>query len=413
MRKEFVNPEIKISSAVLFLIISIFLFATVITQRLYYNGLKSSYIKTLGAVTEKAIDKNPELEKELVPLVTKGITKEDESRGEKFLNQYGLNTELENNLFPYLNENSILENSFIIIEFLVMGLVLLIFNFFQYKVFYKKISSLITGAKKVIEGDYYLPISEHKEGALSKLALSFNSMREIIRNNINELSKEKQFLVDLLSDISHQLKTPLSSMIVYNDIMLNKELSKEQRETFLLNNQNQLNRMNWLIQSILKLAKLDAKAIEFEKEEQSLNETIEEAIEVLQSKALEREVRIYFNSDEEVKFEHDRLWLQEAFINIIKNGIEHTDNGGEIRIDVYENPIYKKVIIEDNGEGIEREDLPNIFKRFYKGKTSRNSDSVGIGLALGKSIIESHNGYIEVMSQRGKGTKFTITFLKY
>ena len=413
MRKEFVNPEIKISSAVLFLIISIFLFVTVITQRLYYNGLKSSYIKTIGAVTEKAIDKNPELEKELVPLVTKGITKEDEFRGEKFLNQYGLNTELENNLFPYLNENSILENSFIVIEFLVMGIVLLIFNFFQYKVFYKKISSLIVGAKKVIEGYYYLPISEHKEGALSKLALSFNSMREIIRNNINELSKEKQFLVDLLSDISHQLKTPLSSMIVYNDIMLNKELSKEHRETFLLNNQNQLNRMNWLIQSILKLAKLDAKAIEFEKEEQSLNETIEEAIEVLQSKALEREVRIYFNSDEEVKFEHDRLWLQEAFINIIKNSIEHTDNGGEIRIDVYENPIYKKVIIEDNGEGIDKEDLPNIFKRFYKGKTSRNSDLVGLGLALVKSIVESHNGYIEVMSQKEKGTKFTITFLKY
>jgi signal transduction histidine kinase len=110
---------------------------------------------------------------------------------------------------------------------------------------------------------------------------------------------------------------------------------------------------------------------------------------------------------------HDRLWLKEAFINIIKNCIEHTPEEGEINIEVTENPIYTRVVIEDTGEGISEDDLPNIFKRFYKAKTSRKTDSVGIGLALAKSIIESHNGMIEAKSQLGKGTKFIITFLKY
>lgn len=109
---------------------------------------------------------------------------------------------------------------------------------------------------------------------------------------------------------------------------------------------------------------------------------------------------------------HDRLWLEEALNNIIKNGIEHTQSGGEIKIQLLENPLYKKIIIEDNGEGIKEEDLPNIFKRFYKAKASKKNDSVGIGLALSKSIVEAHDGSIEVESRVGEGTKFSIIFLK-
>lgn len=294
-----------------------------------------------------------------------------------------------------------------------MGAVFFVLNYFQYGFFYKRMRRLTLGAKKVVEGDYDIIISENKEGDLSKLAVSFNSMREIIRNNISELKKEKQFLVDLLADISHQLKTPLSSMIVYNDIMLNKNLTKEQSSTFLLNNQNQLNRMQHLIQSILKLAKIDAKAIELDKENESLNETIQEAIDILESRTAKRKIKINFIEKEEVSFEHDRLWLQEALINIIKNSVEHTSEGGKITISLFENPVYRRIEIDDNGEGISEEDLPNIFKRFYKAKASKKSDSVGIGLALAKSIVEAHNGIIEAKSKLGVGTRFILTFLKY
>ncbi|WP_246578182.1 sensor histidine kinase [Clostridium frigoris] len=238
-------------------------------------------------------------------------------------------------------------------------------------------------------------------------------MRGIIKSNLSELGLEKQFLVDLLSDISHQLKTPLSSVILYNDIMVTKELSPVQNQTFLLNNQNQLEKMNWLIKNLLKLAKLDAKAIEIVKEEQSLNETLHDSMDAIESRAIECQVKIIFNEKEEINFNHDVLWLEEAFINIIKNGIEHTLPGGSVKLTLMENPLYTRVTIEDTGEGMTELDLPNIFKRFYKAKTARKSDSIGIGLSLSKSIIEAHNGIIEVQSKVNIGTMFTITFIKF
>jgi signal transduction histidine kinase len=413
MKKYFTNPELKISSGILLCLIGFFLLITALALRLHHENLKEDYIRSLGAVAVRITERNPDLEKEIMPLITKEISEEEALRAEAVLSKYGLSKDLESELFPHINKTVKKNNYAIIIIYILMAAVLFLFNYFQCGFFYNSIRKLTLGAKRVVEGEYDISISENKEGDLSKLAVSFNSMKEVIRNNISELRKEKQFLVDLLSDISHQLKTPLSSMILYNDIMLNKELPREQSHTFLLNNQNQLNRMQHLIQSILKVAKLDAKAIELNRENQSLNETIQEAVDATESKALEGKVKIIVWEEETITFNHDRLWLEEAFINIIKNGIEHTPINGEVRIQLIENPIYKRVIIEDSGEGIQEGDLPNIFKRFYKAKTSRKSESVGIGLALAKSIIEAHNGIVEVQSSIGIGTRFSITFLKY
>lgn len=413
MRRYFINPEIKRSTIILMTLIILFLFFTLFITKLHHDRLKNDYIKSIGAIASRVIEKNPELEKEIMPFITKEISEKEALKGTKLLKEYGLDKNLEDELFPYIRRTIIKNNYAILFIFVIMAGILFIFNYIQYGFFYERIRKLTIGAKKVIEGEYDISINEEKEGDFSKLAVSFNDMRKIIRNNLNELNKEKQFLVDLLSDISHQLKTPLSSMILYNDILLNKDLSKKQRKEFLLNNQNQLNRMEWLIKSMLKLAKFDANAIMLNKEEKSLNETLQVSIETLESKSLEGNVEIYFNEKETVVLNHDQLWLEEAFINIIKNGIEHTKDGGKIHIGLNENPIYKRVTIEDSGEGISDMDLPNIFKRFYKAKTSKKSDSIGIGLALAKSIVESHGGVIEAQSTVGVGTKFIITFLKY
>ncbi len=413
MKKYFLNPELKISSGILLCLMSFFLIVTALVLRIHHGNLKEDYTKSLGAVAARIIEKNPNLEKEIIPLITKEVSVEEAQKGKELLGKYGLSKDLESELFPYINKTAKRNDYSIILIYVLMALVFFVLNYFQYVFFYSRIRKLTLGARRVVEGEYDISISENKEGDLSKLAVSFNSMKEVIRNNLSQLKKEKQFLVDLLSDISHQLKTPLSSMVVYNDIMLNKELSIEQSRTFLLNNQAQLNRMRNLIQSMLKLAKLDAKAIELVKEKQSLNDTMQEAIVSLESKALEGKVKINFKEKEDIIFQHDRLWLEEAFINIIKNGIEHTPPQGQVTIELMENPVYRRVIIEDTGEGIREEDLPNIFRRFYKAKTSRKSDSVGIGLALAKSIVESHNGIIEVKSKPKEGTRFIVTFLKY
>jgi signal transduction histidine kinase len=413
MKGYFTNPELKLSSMVFLSLMTLFFLLTFFILKLHHDSLKHDYIKSFGAITARIIEENPELEKEIVPLITKEISEEEAEKGVAVLKQYGLTENLNDHLFPYVNATIKKDHYTIIFLYFLMTFLLFLLNYVQYGFFYEKIRKLTLGAKKVVEGDFDITINETKEGDFSKLAVAFNGMRETIRNHLSELREEKKFLVDLLSDISHQLKTPLSSMMVFNEIMLNKELSKEQRQIFLLQNQKQLERMNWLIQSILKLARLDAKAIQLDKKLQSLNETVQESIDALEGKAVEGKVYIHVKENEEVEFIHDRLWLKEAFINIIKNCIEHTPEEGEINIDVTENPIYKRVVIEDTGEGISKDDLPNIFKRFYKAKTSRKTDSVGIGLALAKSIIESHNGMIEAKSQLGKGTKFIITFLKY
>lgn len=412
MEKNFSNPEIKRSSIILMFINLIFFIITLSVIKINNYNLKQGYIKSLGAVTLKINEKAPELLKEIVPVTTKKVSDKEAGAGIKILSEYGLTSNLEDDLFPYVNETISKNVIYILAIFLAMAVVFFVFNYFQCAYFYRGIREVTFAAKKVIEGEYNISIPEDREGDFSKLAVSFNSMRGIIRNNIEELKKEKQFLVDLLSDISHQLKTPLASVILYNDILLTKELSKEKKQLFLENNKKQFYRMEWLIKSILKLARLDARAIEFSKEKISLNETVENSIDELKEKADEKGITVSLKKSCDISFNHDRRWMEEAFINIIKNDIEHTKAGGRIEVELIETSIYARIEIVDNGEGISKADLPNIFKRFYKSKNSK-SDSVGIGLALSKAIIEAHNGIIEAQSEVGCGTKFIITFLKY
>ncbi len=413
MKKYFTNPELKRSSIFLVILMSTFFLITIIALKLQHDRLKDSYIKSLGATAIKIMEKDPQLEKDIIPLILDKASEEEKVKGEEFLRKYGITKELDTVIFPYISKTSTENYYLICFIFIIMLLVILTVNYFHHTFFYKRIRRITTGAKRVIEGEYDIAISEDKEGDFSKLAIAFNSMKEIIRSNLHNLKREKQFLVDLLADISHQLKTPLSSMILYNEIMLSKELSNDQRTTFLVSNQNQLHKMEWLIKSMLKLAKVDAKAVDFHKENYSLSETIRESVEALESMANEKGVVVSFHEEVEIAFNHDTSWLQEALINIIKNGIEHSEEGGQVYISLIENPVYIRIIIEDKGHGISEEDLPNIFKRFYKAKDSKNTNSVGIGLALSKSIIEAHNGMIDAESRLGTGTKFIITFLKY
>ncbi|WP_129600389.1 HAMP domain-containing sensor histidine kinase [Anaerophilus nitritogenes] len=413
MKEYFNNPEIKKSYIIFMIIMVIFLIANYIMIQVSYENIRSDYIKVLGGMTAKLVENNPQLETKIVLLMTKELTKEEEEKGKEILRQYGLSESLEVSLFPYIKDS--FRNSIMNILFLgiILTGILFILNYIQYRYFYTHIRSLSLAAKKIVEGDYNLKINETKEGDLSKLTQSFNAMGEVIRGNIFVLKKEKNFLVDLLSDISHQLKTPLSTMILYNDIMLSKNLTKEQAKTFLSNNRDQLNRMKWLILNLLKLTKIDANAIELEIKEQSLNETIEEVIEILENKAVERNVKIDFISSQDISLSHDRLWLQEAFINVVKNGIEHADKGSHVLIDLKDNKAYTKITIHNRGDVIKEEDLVNIFKRFYKSTYSKKSDSIGIGLSLAKSIVEKHGGYIEATSQIDEGTSFIITFFKF
>lgn len=413
MKGYFNNPEIKKSSVALLILMTIFILSSCLVIKINSENLKKDYIKVMGCVAARFIEKEPDIADEIVPLMAGKLTAKDEANGTRILSQYGLHEKLDVSLFPYINSSFSKGILYILTLGIILTILLFILNYIQYGYFYDIIRNFSSAASSIVNGNYNLKFSEKREGDLSKLAQSFNMMGEVIRGNISALNKEKEFLVNLLSDISHQIKTPLSTIILYNDIMLSKELSSSQRETFLKRTQNQINRITWLVQNLLKLAKMDANAIELDMENQSLNETVDEVIEALESKALDKNVRMDYIHGDDIILKHDRLWLQEALINVVKNGIEHSDEGESVTINLEDNPIYTRIIVKNTGEVISEEDLANIFKRFYKGKSSKKSDSIGIGLSLAKSIIERHGGYIEARSDTDNGTRFIITFLKY
>ncbi len=223
------------------------------------------------------------------------------------------------------------------------------------------------------------------------------------------LADDKKNLAAALADISHQLKTPLTSMMVMNDLLVD-EPNEDKRNEFLQTQSSQLDRMNWLIQTLLKLSKLDAGTIVLKREDVLATELVEEAIKPFE---IQFDLRnITFESDvSKVNIRCDKNWTVEAIQNIIKNCIEHMEDGGQLFIAVTDTNIFTQLTIKDTGCGITADDVPHIFERFYKGKNA-GKDSVGIGLALSKSILEEEQAEINVESTEGVGTRFIIKFYK-
>ncbi|WFA08884.1 HAMP domain-containing sensor histidine kinase [Tissierella sp. Yu-01] len=276
---------------------------------------------------------------------------------------------------------------------------------------YKDIEKLSEYLRTISSGDYSLDIRDNVEGELSILKNEIYKVTLILSKHGEYEKREKELLADSISDISHQLKTPLTSMMVMTDLLSNSNLEVEKRMEFTKNIQAQLDRMEWLLTSLLKLSKIDAGTIIFKRDKVNVKDLIQKAINPLLIPLELKDQNIIIEGDSEVVFTGDANWTVEAIINIVKNCIEHTNKGGYITISFEENPLYTEIKISDNGIGINKEDLPYIFKRFYRGKNAGN-DSVGIGLAMAKSIIESQNGDLTVKSRKNEGTQFSIKFYK-
>jgi signal transduction histidine kinase len=276
---------------------------------------------------------------------------------------------------------------------------------------YKDIEKLSGYLRRIYSGDYSMDIRDNTEGELSILKNEIYKVTLILSKQAQALKTEKEQLADAISDISHQLKTPLTSMTVMTDLLSKDNLTPEKRKEFIKNQEQQLKRMEWLLTSLLKLAKLDAGTVPFKSEPIVVKELINQVMKPLLIPMELKEQRLTIEGEVSVAFLGDRNWTTEALINIIKNCIEHTPVGGEISVSYEENPIYTQIMIRDNGVGIDKEDIPYIFKRFYKGKNA-GEDSVGIGLAMAYSIITSQGGDISVTSKKLQGSCFCVKFYK-
>lgn len=276
---------------------------------------------------------------------------------------------------------------------------------------YREIERLSGYLRQISSGDYTLDVRNNYEGELSILKNDIYKVTMMLTEHRSLLQEDKVKLTNAISDISHQLKTPLTSMLVMVDLVSDPNLDEEKRVEFTTNIRIQLERIEWLVSSLLKLSKIDAGTIAFKKESVSPRQIIQKAVESILIPVDIKQQNISITGDDAATFVGDVNWTSEALLNILKNCVEHTGEGGTISLSYSENPLYTEIIISDNGNGIPKEDLPYIFKRFYRGKNA-GDDSVGIGLAMAYSIITSQNGDIEVTSKQGTGTEFTIKFYK-
>lgn len=272
----------------------------------------------------------------------------------------------------------------------------------------KKLNELSDYLTMVVNGTASLSLPDNEEGELSILQNNIYKTAKKLQTQSEMLYKDKNYLADSLADISHQLKTPITSMTVMTDLLRQEDLDEEKRREFLENIDNQLKKMQWMLLTLLKISKFDADTVTLKKDPVELSEVIRRALQPFLIQAELRGITIESSCDE-AKFSGDLLWTTEAVQNIVKNCLEHMEEGGTLKIRGVQTPIYAELKITDDGCGIEKEDIPHIFERFYRGKNS-SPDSVGIGLALSKSIFNRENAVVDVESEVGKGTTFTIRF---
>ncbi|WP_099364357.1 sensor histidine kinase [Fredinandcohnia onubensis] len=276
---------------------------------------------------------------------------------------------------------------------------------------YREIEKLSRYLRKITSGDYSLDVRDNHEGELSILKSDIYKVTLKLSEHSALLQQDKLKLTNAISDISHQLKTPLTSMMVMADLLGDAKLDDAKRVEFTNNIRIQLERIEWLVSSLLKLSKIDAGTVSFKKDIIYVSELIERGIQPVLVPMDIKQQNLHVEGNKEVSFLGDFNWTSEALINIFKNCVEHTPEGGKISVSFSENALYTEIRISDNGKGIAKEDLPYIFKRFYKGKNA-GEDSVGIGLAMAHSIINSQQGDIEVKSGKEEGTQFIIKLYK-
>ena len=274
---------------------------------------------------------------------------------------------------------------------------------------YQRLRQLNDQMRGVREGHYRMQMDQFEEGELSILYSEIYKVTVQLRETAQQLQESQQFLSDSLSDISHQLKTPLTSMMMMVELMQQPQMDPQQRSEFLRVISNQLSRMQWLIQSLLKMARLQAGAVQFSPSPQKVRSLLSKALSQAEAELVRSGVEWIMECPDDFELMLDENWTVEALGNILRNCAEHTGRGGRIVIRCRRTMLADQIEIEDNGEGIDPQDLPHLFERFYRGRNAR-PDSVGIGLAMSYQIITGQGGMLRVVSQLGQGSCFQLRF---
>ncbi|MGS5515075.1 HAMP domain-containing sensor histidine kinase [Clostridioides difficile] len=390
-----------------------------------YNRLHKLYeyqIKNTQSIVGVLIDKYPNDEIDIV----KSIYNSDYSKvdiGEKAFKKfgYGLENKMSNDKNFGLYLKSFFRESVLI--FLVMFIVVTSIIYYFIRYINKRLSKIYFIVDKMSQENYLKDTTDledtgylveyneyFKEGTFSKINNCLYELNRSLKIKFIKLEKEKESVKSLVTDISHQLKTPLASLKLYNTLLIEEELDEDEAQEFLLTNKNSINKLENLINSLVNISRLEISMINIKKEDNDIKNTILNAIKSVVPKAKIKNITLNINEFDSRIIPHDKKWTEESIFNVLDNAVKYTQINGEINISVEETVNYFKIIIEDNGSGIKKSEFNNIFKRFYRG-ISEEVESIegsGVGLYLSRKILEEQGGNIIVSSKVGVGSKFSL-----
>lgn len=410
--KHLKNKNIKY--LILPMIILTILSSIVITLQTYnqYKKVTITANQKIAEIIGTIIKQEPEIDtRTIIEVLNSKQDTEEYQKGQEELKKYGIDINEANSIITVQNQmkQNLTLNIILIIVFSILW-TLIIFEYLKRRD--KKINQITQYINEIKNRKYDLDINENSEDELSNLKNELYKITVMLKEESEISKKDKENLKMSVEDISHQLKTPLTSItIMLDNLKDNPNMDENTKQKFIFEISKQIDWINWLVISMLKLSKLDANVVQFYEERINLKKFIDEIVKNLEIPIEIKNQQIVIEGNEKASFIGDYKWQQEAVTNIIKNCIEHNKDNGKVYIRYEENTLFTKIIIKDEGEGISKEELKHIFERFYKGQNS-SENSVGIGLALAKNIIEKNNGMISCKSELDKGTEFAIKYMK-
>ena len=299
---------------------------------------------------------------------------------------------------------------FLLLVFVLSGGAILAVGCSYFKKQNQVMEQAVSQINAYLDGDHNARIECDDEGELYRLFHTVNSLAAVLNAHADNELREKEFLKNTISDISHQLKTPLAALNIYNGLLQDGDMELSAVKEFADLSEQELDRIETLVQNLLKITKLDAGAIVLEKATENVADMMRDIELHFAYRARQEKKEIILSGSDHLSLFCDRDWLNEAIDNIVKNAFDHTESGATIRVAWNELPSGVQIVITDNGCGIHPEDIHHIFKRFYRSRFSKDTQGIGLGLPLAKAIIEAHGGLIEVESELGIGTSFIMNF---
>ena len=299
---------------------------------------------------------------------------------------------------------------FLLLVFVLSGGAILAVGCSYFKKQNQVLEQAVSQINAYLDGNHNARIECDDEGELYRLFHTVNSLAAVLNAHADNELREKEFLKNTISDISHQLKTPLAALNIYNGLLQDGDMELSAVKEFADLSEQELDRIETLVQNLLKITKLDAGAIVLEKATENVADMMRDIELHFAYRARQEKKEIILSGSDHLSLFCDRDWLNEAIDNIVKNAFDHTESGATIRVAWNELPSGVQIVITDNGCGIHPEDIHHIFKRFYRSRFSKDTQGIGLGLPLSKAIIEAHGGLIEVESELGIGTSFIMNF---